>query len=92
VLATSLEFSDLARLEVAPLTGYGLRLSKCEVTVFRTNPTNHVEIITSVQRRRRWIVSKKVRMVEETVEQEMTMIAGAAWLRTGVHMAPIGGA
>jgi hypothetical protein len=31
-----------------------------------TNPTNHVEIITSVQWRRRWTASEKVRMVEET--------------------------
>jgi transposase len=33
-----------------------------------TNPTNRVEITTSVQRRRRWTASKKVRMVEETLE------------------------
>ena len=26
-----------------------------------TNPTNHVEIVTSVQRRRRWTASEKVR-------------------------------
>ena len=31
-----------------------------------SNPTNHIEIITSVQRRRRWTASEKVRMVEET--------------------------
>ena len=31
-----------------------------------TNSTDRVEIITSVQRRRRWRAPKKVRMVEET--------------------------
>jgi transposase len=38
-----------------------------------TSPTNHVEIITSVQRRRRWTASEKVRMVEETFEPGMTV-------------------
>ncbi len=38
-----------------------------------TNPTNHVEIITSVQRRRRWTAAEKVRMVEETFEPGMTV-------------------
>ena len=38
-----------------------------------TNPTNHVEIVTSVQRRRRWTASEKVRMVEETLEPGMTV-------------------
>jgi transposase len=37
-----------------------------------TNPTNQIEIITSVQRRRRWAASEKVRMVEETFEPGMT--------------------
>jgi hypothetical protein len=32
--------------------------------VSMTNPTNQIEIITSVQRRRRWAASEKVRMVE----------------------------
>jgi len=32
-----------------------------------TNSTNRVEIITSVQRRRRWMAPEKVRMVEETL-------------------------
>jgi transposase len=36
-----------------------------------TNPTHRVEIITSVQRRRR--ASEKVRMVEETFEPGMTV-------------------
>src|ERR1700685_714802 len=38
-----------------------------------TNPTDCVEIITSVQRRRRWTASEKVRMVEETFEPGMTV-------------------
>ena len=33
-----------------------------------TNSTNRVEIITSVQGRRRWTAPGKVRMVEETFE------------------------
>jgi hypothetical protein len=37
------------------------------------HPTNHVEVITSVQRRRRWTASEKVRMVEETFEPGMTV-------------------
>jgi transposase len=37
------------------------------------NPTDRVEIITSVQRRRRWTASEKVRMVEETLEPGMTV-------------------
>ena len=35
--------------------------------------TNHIDIITSVQRRRRWTASEKVRMVEETFEPGMTV-------------------
>jgi transposase len=38
-----------------------------------TNSTNRVEIITSVQRRRRWTASEKVRMVEETFEPGLTV-------------------
>ena len=38
-----------------------------------SNPTDRVEIITSVQRRRRWTASEKVRMVEETFEPGMTV-------------------
>ena len=33
-----------------------------------TNSSDRVEIITSVQRRRRWTAPEKVRMVEETFE------------------------
>ena len=38
-----------------------------------TNSTNRVEIITSVQRRRRWTAPEKVRMVEETLKPGMTV-------------------
>ena len=38
-----------------------------------TNSTDRVEIITSVQRRRRWTAPEKVRMVEETFEPSMTV-------------------
>src|SRR5262249_54008916 len=42
-------------------------------TVSMSNPTDRVEIITSVQRRRRWAAAEKVRMVEETFEPGMTV-------------------
>src|SRR6266511_336578 len=42
-------------------------------TVSMTNPADRVEIITSVQRRRRWTASEKVRIVEETFEPGMTV-------------------
>ena len=38
-----------------------------------SNPTDRVEIITSVQRRRRWTASEKDRIVEETFEPGMTV-------------------
>jgi hypothetical protein len=40
-----------------------------------SNPTDRVEIITSVQRRRRWTASdnEEVRIVEETFEPRMTV-------------------
>jgi transposase len=38
-----------------------------------SNPTDRVEIITSVQCRRRWTAAEKVRMVEETFELGMTV-------------------
>jgi transposase len=41
--------------------------------VSMTNPTDRIEIITSVQRRRRRTASEKVRMVEETFEAGMTV-------------------
>jgi hypothetical protein len=36
-----------------------------------SNPTDRVKIITSVQRRRRWTASEKVRAVTETPSQRM---------------------
>src|SRR5438128_369815 len=61
--------------EIAPEpTGHGLPLSKCEAyNVSMSNPADRVEIITSVQRRRRWAAAEKVRMVEETFEPGMTV-------------------
>ena len=44
-------------------------------TVSMTNPADRVEIITSVQRPRRWTASEKVRIVEETFSRH------AYWLR-----------
>jgi transposase len=38
-----------------------------------SNPADRIEIITSVQRRRRWTAAEKVRMVEETFEPGMTV-------------------
>ncbi len=38
-----------------------------------TNSSNPIEVITSVQSRRRWTASEKVRMVEETLESGMTV-------------------
>jgi hypothetical protein len=54
-------------------------------TVSMTNPTNHVEIITSVRRRRRWTASEKVRMVEETFEPGMTVSLVARQRGDSVH-------
>lgn len=36
------------------------------MTVSMTDPSPKVEVITSIQRRRRWSAAEKVRMVEET--------------------------
>jgi transposase len=41
--------------------------------VSMTNPPNRIEVVTSVQRRRRWTASEKVRMVEETLAPGMTV-------------------
>ena len=38
-----------------------------------TNTSDRVEIITSVQRRRRWTAAEKVRLVEETFAPGMTV-------------------
>jgi hypothetical protein len=43
-----------------------------------TNPADRVEIITSVQRRRRWTASEKVRTVEETFEPGTTASFGGS--------------
>src|ERR1700748_1954465 len=37
------------------------------------NPPHRIEVVTSVQRRRRWTASEKVRMVEETFAPGMTV-------------------
>jgi hypothetical protein len=42
-----------------------------------TNPTDCVEIITSVQRRRRWTASEKVRMVENIAIE--ASVDGSGW-------------
>src|ERR1700752_3869216 len=38
-----------------------------------SNPPNRIEVVTSIQRRRRWTASEKVRMVEETFAPGMTV-------------------
>src|SRR5215212_7667684 len=38
-----------------------------------TNPSDRIEIVTSVQRRRRWTAAEKVRLVEETFAPGMTV-------------------
>ena len=38
-----------------------------------------VEVITSVQRRRRWSVAEKIRLVEETLEPGMSVSFVARW-------------
>src|SRR5262249_7698647 len=52
--------------------GYHLA-SVRHTTVSMSNPTDRVEIITSVQRRRGWTASEKVRIVDETFEPGMTV-------------------
>ena len=42
-------------------------------TVSMTNPPSRIEVVASVQRRRRWTAFEKVRMVEETFEPGMTV-------------------
>jgi hypothetical protein len=80
----------LVAAEIAPEpTEHGLRLDKCEAYKNRvydqswTNPADRVEIITSVQRRRRWTASEKVRIVEETFEPGMTVSLVALWPEIG---------
>jgi transposase len=43
------------------------------MTVSMTSPSDRVEIITSVQRRRRWTAAQKMQMVEETLEPGATV-------------------
>ena len=38
-----------------------------------STPLSRVEVITSVQRRRRWTTAKKVRLVEETMQPGMSV-------------------
>ena len=54
-----------------------------------SNPTDRVEIITSVQRRRRWTAAEKVRIVEETFEPGMTV---RSTRRRGLHKLELGSA
>lgn len=43
------------------------------MTVSMTNTSDRVEIITSVQRRRRWSAAEKMRLVEQTFAPGMTV-------------------
>src|SRR5919112_3930403 len=43
------------------------------MTVSMTSSSDRVEIITSVQRRRRWTAAQKMQMVEETLEPGATV-------------------
>ena len=43
------------------------------MTVSMTSPSHRVEIITAVQRRRRWTAAQKMRIVEETLEPGATV-------------------
>src|SRR6516225_4021684 len=62
------------RPEIAPEpAGHSHLASVRHTTVSMSNPADRVEIITSVQRRRRWTAAEKVRMVEETFEPGMTV-------------------
>ena len=58
-----------------------------------SNPTNHIEIITSVQRRRgRWTASEKVRMVEETFAPGRMGELGGSPTRRGRRTSSLRGA
>ena len=59
-------------------------------TVSMTSTSDRVEIITSVQRRRRWSASEKVRMVEETYEPGSTVSLVARRQSTLGSQAPPG--
>ena len=65
--------SAMKPCEIAPRPDTVFHLASVRhTTVSMTNPADRVEIITSVQRRRRWTASEKVRIVEETFEPGMT--------------------
>jgi hypothetical protein len=51
-----------------------------------SNPTDRVEISTSVQRRRRWTASEKVRIVEETFEPGVKSWFGATPCRRATKL------
>src|SRR5262252_10579371 len=81
--------------EIAPeLTGDTVShlASVRHTTVSMTNSTNRVEIITSVQRRRRWSAPEKVRMVRAGYDGKPG--GSSAWRRPKpvVHLASAGGA
>src|SRR6478672_5371502 len=42
-------------------------------TMTSDTPPSRVEVITSVQRRRRWSVAEKIRLVEETMQAGMSV-------------------
>jgi len=58
-----------------------------------SNAADRVEIITSVQRRRRWTASEKVRIVEETFEPGMTvsLVARRHGVAPALRVPPAGG-
>jgi hypothetical protein len=43
-----------------------------------TNTPDHIEIVTSVQRGRRWTAAEKMRLVEATFALGMTVSLGSA--------------
>ena len=49
-----------------------------------TNPPNHIEVVTSVRRRRRWTAFEKLRMVEETFDLRAGMTVSLVARQHGV--------
>jgi Transposase len=49
-------------------------------------PKSRVEVITSVQRRRRWPTAEKIRLVEETMQPGMSVSYVARRARRGTHL------
>ena len=73
---------DTFAFEVVPkLTGHGLsHLASVRNNRVYDQAYGTSEIITSVERRRRWTASEKVRMVEEAFELGMTVsLVAPAW-------------